>query len=234
VTGLLMLGDWVLAPAPAPWFQWLAFALAGVVQLYCGAQFYSGAWRQLKVGQSNMDTLVALGSSTAFGYSTWALLAGTGGHVYFMEAAAIISLISFGHWLEARVNDQAGSALKALLHLAPQTARKLPSLRPKPAAAKNFSLTGSGSRDFRLPSLAPAKSPSAVQSPATTPLNPMAFAAPPEAEIEVPVASLTTNDRVVLRPGDRVPVDGVVLEGESSVDEAMLTGEAICLPAPLI
>jgi len=227
VTGLLMLGDWVLAPAPAPWFQWLAFALAGVVQLYCGAQFYSGAWRQLKVGQSNMDTLVALGSSTAFGYSTWALLAGTGGHVYFMEAAAIISLISFGHWLEARVNDQAGSALKALLHLAPQTARKLPSLRPKPAAAKNFSLTGSGSRDFRLPSLAPAKSPSAVQSPATTPLNPMAFAAPPEAEIEVPVASLTTNDRVVLRPGDRVPVDGVVLEGESSVDEAMLTGEAM-------
>ena len=57
-----------------PWFQWLAFALAGVVQIFCGAQFYRGAWRQLKVGSSNMDTLVALGSTTAFGYSAWALV----------------------------------------------------------------------------------------------------------------------------------------------------------------
>ncbi|MEI9962060.1 MAG: hypothetical protein WDM76_13290 [Limisphaerales bacterium] len=78
---------------------------------------------QLKVGSSNMDTLVALGSTTAFGYSTWALLSGAGGHLYFMEAAAIITLISVGHWVEARVSDKAGNALKSLLNLAPQTAR---------------------------------------------------------------------------------------------------------------
>ena len=70
-----------------------------------------------------MDTLVALGSTTAFGYSAWALLTGAGGHLYFMEAAAIITLISLGHWLEARVSDKAGGALKSLLNLAPQTAR---------------------------------------------------------------------------------------------------------------
>ncbi len=71
-----MIGEWIFHLALTPWFQWLAFALAGVVQIFCGAQFYSGAWRQLKVGQSNMDTLVALGSTTAFGYSRWALFSG--------------------------------------------------------------------------------------------------------------------------------------------------------------
>ncbi len=174
VTGLLMIGEWGFQLAMVPWFRWTAFMLAGIVQVFCGAQFYIGAWRQLKVAQSNMDTLVALGSSTAFGYSTWALLSGAGGHLYFMEAAAIISLISAGHWLEARVSDQAGTALQSLLNLAPQKARRM-------AGA---------------------------------------------VEEEVLVADLKVEDRVILRPGDRVPVDGVVAEGESAVDEAMLTGES--------
>ena len=100
-----MVGEWVFGLAMTPWFQWLSFALAGAVQIFAGAQFYRGAWSQLKIGSSNMDTLVALGSTTAFGYSAWALLSGVGGHVYFMEAAAIITLISLGHWLEARVSD---------------------------------------------------------------------------------------------------------------------------------
>jgi Cu+-exporting ATPase len=104
VTAALMVGEWVFHLAMTPWFQWLAFALAGVVQIFAGAKFYRGAWNQLKIGNSNMDTLVALGSTTAFGYSAWALLGGVGGHLYFMEAAAIITLISFGHWLEARVS----------------------------------------------------------------------------------------------------------------------------------
>ena len=131
VTGLLMIGEWIFDLATIPWFQWLAFTLAGIVQVFCGAQFYSGAWRQIKVGQSNMDTLVALGSTTAFGYSTWALLAGAGGHVYFMEAAGIITLISIGHWLEARVGARASGALKSLLQLAPETARRVQSPKPK-------------------------------------------------------------------------------------------------------
>jgi Cu+-exporting ATPase len=92
-----------------------------------------------------------------------------------MEAAAIITLISLGHWLESRVSARASSALRQLLDLAPALARR---------------------RD------------------------------PAGAETEVPVAELRAGDLVVLRPGDRVPTDGEVVEGDSAVDESMLTGES--------
>jgi len=172
----LVVGEWILGLGMTPWFRWLAFALAGAVQVFAGARFYRGAWGQLKVGRSNMDTLVALGSTTALGYSAWVVLSGAGGHVYFMEAAAIITLISFGHWMEARVSSKASSALKSLLNLAPEMA-----LRRDPDSNEN----------------------------------------------EVPVAELRANDLVILKPGDRVPTDGVAIEGESAVDESMLTGESL-------
>lgn len=171
----LMIGEWVFGLAMHRWFQWLSFALATVVQIYCGARFYRGAWNQLKTFGSNMDTLVALGSTTAYGYSVWALFAQPGTHVYFMEAAAIITLISAGHWMEARVSSRASSALRALLDLAP-------------AMAVRKSATG---------------------------------------EETVSVAELVPNDLVILKPGERVPTDAEVVEGASSVDESMLTGESM-------
>jgi Cu+-exporting ATPase len=207
VTAALMIGEWILGLAMTPWFQWLSFVLAGIVQIFCGAQFYRGAWRRLKIGASNMDTLVALGSTTAFGYSAWALLTGVGGHLYFMEAAAIITLISLGHWLETRVSDKASGALKSLLNLAPQTARKL-------AGSSGFSR-------FEPPEGGTPNNFSPLDLRSFKPV-----AAVPTTEIEVPVAELQIGDRVVLKPGDRVPVDGVVVEGKSAIDEAMLTGES--------
>jgi Cu+-exporting ATPase len=123
-TAPLMVGEWAFGLGMTRWFQWVAFGLALPVQVISGARFYRGAWRQLKTGGSNMDTLVALGSTAAFGYSVWALLAGQAGHSYFMEAAAIITLISVGHWMEARASVQAEKSLRALFALAPPTARR--------------------------------------------------------------------------------------------------------------
>ena len=200
ITAALMIGEWGFNLGMTPWFRWLAFALAGAVQVFAGAKFYRGAWNQLKIGNSNMDTLVALGSTTAFGYSAWALLGGRGGHLYFMEAAAIITLISFGHWVEARVSARASGALQQLLNLAPQTARRWERRPPaRPADGRNETRRVG---DWR----------SDVNS---------------GDEHEVPIAELQTGDLVALRPGNRVPVDGVVVEGESAVDEALLTGESV-------
>ncbi len=175
-TAALMAGEWIFRLGDAAWYRWTSLALASLVQFGPGRQFYRGAWTQLKAGRSNMDTLVALGSTTAFAYSVWALLAGQGAHLYFMEAAAIISLISLGHWMEARVSARASHALKALIELTPATARRR---------------GGDG------------------------------------VECEVPVAELRPGDVVTLRSGEAVPTDGEVMEGQSAVDESMLTGESM-------
>ncbi len=121
----LMLGEWAFGWAHAPWFRWLSFCLALPVQILAGARFYRGAWRQLKARQTSMDTLVALGSTTAFTYSLVGLAARWPGHLYFMEAAAIITLISLGHWMEAMASTRATRALQSLLELAPARARRL-------------------------------------------------------------------------------------------------------------
>ena len=122
---ILMVGEWVFGWHQQGWFRWISFLLAIIVQAGPGAHFYQGAWRQLRARSSNMDTLVALGSTTAFAYSTWLLFTGSHGHLYFMEAAAIITIVSIGHWLEARVSSRASSSLRRLLNLAPQAARRL-------------------------------------------------------------------------------------------------------------
>jgi len=125
ITLLLWVGDWVPGWAGHSWHPWIAFALALPVQVWLGAGFFLGAWRQLRVGRANMDTLVSLGSAAAFGYSVWVLLGGSGGHFFFTEAATILTFISLGHWLEARLSARAGDAIRELLELTPTQARRV-------------------------------------------------------------------------------------------------------------
>ena len=168
------------------WPVWLTVALSTAAILFVGRPFYASAVKSLRAGSANMDVLIALGASVAYGYSAVAL----GGHLagawatlpflYFGEAAGLLALISLGHWLEARARDRAGASIRSLLDLAPATALRL---------------TGDDA-----------------------------------ATAEVPVGDLVAGDRVLVRPGDKVPIDGVVEGGRSSVDESLLTGEP--LPAP--
>ena len=125
VTLVFIVAEWFLGLGMNRAFHWVGFALALPVQVVVGVGFYRGAWRQLRAKQANMDTLVALGSTAAFAFSVWALLTGLPGHLYFMEAAAILTLVSVGHWFEARMSAKAGASLRSLLDLAPQKARKL-------------------------------------------------------------------------------------------------------------
>ena len=151
--------------------------LATVLQFSAGLTFYRGAWISLRNRSANMDVLVALGISAAYGYSllaTLGLFAGDS-EVFFETSAMLITFIRFGKWLEARAKGKASAALKALLQLQPARARLL--------------LGGE--------------------------------------EREVPSGQLRAGDRVVVRPGERVPVDGRVLEGRSAIDESMVTGESL-------
>jgi len=172
----LMAIEYTLHPAMHGWFGWVSLAAVLPVQVLCGWRFYRGAWQQLLVGQANMDMLVALGSSTAFGLSVYGLLVpGRVHHLYFTEAAMILGLISLGHYLEARVGEKAAGALAQLMRLAPGKARRV-------------LVDGT--------------------------------------EETVPLEALAHGDRVALSPGDQAPADGEVVQGESTVDESMLTGES--------
>ncbi|MBT3269900.1 copper-translocating P-type ATPase [Candidatus Poribacteria bacterium] len=170
-----LVGAWAHGAWALP-FMW---ALATPVQFYVGWDFYVGGYKSLRGGSSNMDVLVAMGSSAAYGYSVWvtvsALLGGAPAHAYFESAAVIITLIRLGKLLEARAKGHAGAAIKRLMGLRPSTARVV--------------------RD--------------------------------DAEINLPIDNIVVGDLVVVRPGERVAVDGVVAEGASAVDESMLTGESL-------
>ena len=173
---LMPFGMDVALPAP------LQLVLAAVVQVVFGARFYRGAWHALRARTGSMDTLVALGTTAAFGLSVWQLAAGhgatPGGHLYFEASAAVIALVRVGKWLEARARRQAGEAIRALERLRPERAR------------------------IRRDGI----------------------------ETEVAAAALRTGDLMVVRPGERIPADGVVREGEGSTDESLLTGESLPVP----
>ncbi len=166
-----LLGMW----AHADWVHWVMLAFATPVQFYVGGQYYSGAYKALRNGAANMDTLIALGSSAAYFYSLPIVLGWLEGHVYLETAAVIITLIRLGKFLEARAKGQASEAIKKLMGLQAKTARVI--------------------RDG--------------------------------VEQEIPVDAVLVGDVVLVRPGEKIPVDGVVIEGRSAVDESMLTGESL-------
>ena len=155
--------------------RWLQLALATPVQFWIGWRFYDGAWKALRGGGANMDVLVVLGTSMAWGFSAIVTVFGLSQHVYFEGGAAVITLVLLGKLLEARAKARTSEAIEALLRLQPKTARI--------------------ERDGQW--------------------------------IEVAVDALMPDDVFMVRPGESIPVDGEVLDGASSVDEAMLTGESM-------
>jgi len=174
----------------SPWdgvAAWTEALLSTVVVLWGGAPFFARGWQSLKPWSPNMYTLIALGTGVAWLYSAVAFLApslfpagfrdmhGRVG-VYFESAAVIVTLVTLGDFLELRARRRTGAALKALLGLAPKTARRMDAHGD---------------------------------------------------EHDVPLDEVHAGDTLRVRPGEKVPVDGVVLEGSSHVDESMLTGEPL-------
>jgi P-type Cu+ transporter len=155
-------------------WQWL---LATPVQFMLGARFYRGAWSALRARAGNMDLLVALGTSAAYGLSVYELAAhgGDPAHLYFEASAAVVTLVLLGKWLEARAKRQTTAAIRALQ-----------ALRPERATVR---------RDGR--------------------------------EVELPIAEVIVGDEVVVRPGERIAVDGRVVDGESEIDASLVTGESL-------
>ena len=168
-------------------WTWIEFALATPVVLWCGLPFFVKGWQSLVHRSLNMFTLIALGTGTAYVYSFVATVVpqifpalhrGAGGQldVYFEPATVIVALVLLGQVLELRARSQTSGAMRALLGLAPKTAKRLDDKG---------------------------------------------------GEADVPLDQVIVGDRLRVRPGEKIPVDGTVLEGHSSVDESMISGEPI-------
>lgn len=171
-----------VAGIPAITRHFILFALTTPVMFWSGLRFFRGFWSATRHGTADMNTLVAVGTSAAYIYSTVATFApgvfartGTDLHVYFDTSAMIITLILLGRYLEDRAKSKASQAIRRLAYLAPVMASVI--------------------RDGR--------------------------------EDEIPVAEVAPGDTLVVRPGQKVPVDGVITSGRSAVDESMITGESV-------
>ncbi|MCR4256254.1 MAG: heavy metal translocating P-type ATPase [Candidatus Uhrbacteria bacterium] len=171
-----------------PFMGFVSLLLALPVQFVLGAGFYKGAWSSLKMKTFNMDSLIAIGTSTAIFYSLfefiryvvingsiWAPMGAKIPDLYFEVSVFLITFVLMGKWLEARAKGKTSDAIKKLMGLQAKTAR-----------VKRG-----------------------------------------EALVDVPVDQVLHGDTVIVRPGEKIPVDGVILTGSSSVDESMLTGESI-------
>lgn len=182
--GTEFLGLHLVDPAYSPWIQ---LALTAPIVLWAGWPFFTRGWTSIVTGKLNMFTLIAIGVGAAFLYSVVATFApglfpatfrmhGGMVPVYYEAAGVVVALVLLGQVLELRARAATGKAIRALLNLAPKTARRI---------------NADGT------------------------------------ETEIPLSDVHTGDRLRVRPGEAVPVDGVVIEGRSSVDESMLTGEPL-------
>lgn len=204
------------------WVDWLSLITSTLGLILIGGAFYKSAFAAARRRTSNMDTLISLGATVAYAYSLVALVGHLAGAwpapaaLYFNEATALLALISVGHWMEARARSSAGSAIRDLMNLAPATAWKVP------APADDKVTRGQGDKVKKSLSLSVMSAPASSVT-----LSPPLLVTPSSSPQEVPVHQLQLNDHVLIRPGDRVPIDGVVVSGASSVDESMLTGEPI-------
>lgn len=199
ITHWVMVGWSGHDPDRMTWLNSVALVTSTLAIVGVGGAFYRSAFAALRRRTSNMDTLISMGATVAYGYSLIAFIGYQVGwwtqlpHLYFTEGTALLALISLGHWLEARARTRAGSAIRDLMHLAPSTAWRMKS--------DKTSREIGGSGNISLPIR-------------------------PEYE-EVSVAELQIGDTILVRPGDRVPIDAQVINGRSSVDESMLTGESV-------
>ena len=179
-------------------WQWrIQFILATPVQLWAGWQFYRGAWAALRHKTSDMNTLIAVGTTAAYLYSAAVTFfpgafesatgAGFEAAVYYDSAVLIIGLILLGRYLEARAKGQTSAAMRRLIGLQPKTARVVRAASAGPCGCHGGAAL----------------------------------------EMDIPVDEVVVGDVVIVRPGEKIPVDGEVLEGRSAVDESMLTGESL-------
>ncbi|MDD5754159.1 MAG: heavy metal translocating P-type ATPase [Methylococcales bacterium] len=162
------------------WFWTVVSVISLGIMAYCGGHFYTGAYQSFRLRQYNMDTLIALGTGSAWFYSNimidyYKSFPALTQHAYFEAAVVILAFINLGNALETRARGQTSGAIRALLGLQPRTARVV--------------------RDGQ--------------------------------EIDVPIEEVGLGETLRVRPGEKIPVDGVLTDGHSSVDESMLTGESM-------
>lgn len=159
-----------------PGWEWLVLVLTTPIYVWFGRRFHHSTWVNLRHGATTMDTLVSLGTTSAFLWSIYALA--TGDHVYFEAVAVIMAFLLLGKYFEARSRNRAGDALRSLMKLGAKTAT--------------------------------------VRRGAQ--------------EVEIPIEDVMVGDMLVVRPGEKIPTDGLIVEGESAVDESMITGESLPIP----
>ncbi len=177
---LPLLAPMLAQPFGADWMLpgWLQLLLATPVQFWLGARFYRAGWKALRAGSGNMDLLVAIGTSAAWGLSVYLLLQEHGHgvpHLYFESSAVVITLVLLGKWLEARAKGRTVAAIRAL-----EALKSVDALVRREGG-----------------------------------------------DVRIALGDLRVGDLIVVRPGERVPADGVVEEGRSHLDESLLTGESL-------